>query len=303
MSHRISRRTFLSIIAAVAVAPACAPRPRKHRLGIALGGGGARGIAHIPMLEVLDELQIRPYRIAGTSIGAIMGALYASGLSSAAIRDLIDRLTVSKHEKWSDALFRKDVMRWLSFLDPTLARGGLLDSTDFLKFLRDTIQRDSFEELDIPLKVVAADFWKREQVVFESGELFPAIKASMAIPGLFVPVKHRGHVLVDGSMVNPVPYDLLLKECDVVVAIDVLDTRSAGPDDTPSYLETTFNSFQIMQAAIVREKLQRQAPEVYIRPELENIRVLDFYKADEIYLQARAGQDLLRRRLRRLFHL
>ena len=104
-------------------------------------------------------------------------------------------------------------------------------------------------------------------------------------------------------MVNPVPYDLLLKECDVVVAIDVLGTRSAGPDDRPSYLETTSNSFQIMQAAIVREKLRRQAPEIYIRPKLENIRVLEFYKADEIYLQARAGQNRLRRRLRRLFNL
>jgi NTE family protein len=249
------------------------------------------------MLEVLDELGIRPYRIAGSSIGAVMGGLYAAGLSGAAIRALVGRYTGSADESWLASLFREDLAGWLRFIKPDLGHGGLIDSAPFVRFLQETTGCSRFAELQRPLAVVAADFWRRAQVVFEDGPLAPALQASVALPGLFPAVEYDGRTLADGGLVNPVPYDLLLDDCDLVVAIDVLGERTPQGDDGPSLLESIFNGFHIMQNAIVREKLARRPPQVYVRPPLENVRVLEFYKADEIYRQSLPAQQRLRRAL------
>ncbi len=282
----ISRRTFLAVLAAGATAVACEPywrgRPGRDEVGVALGGGGAKGLAHILMLEALDETGVRPCRMAGTSIGAVMGMLYAAGLSGRDIRALFEEVVITE---------------WLGFLDPDLGRGGLVDTGDFMAFVQGEIQQTSFDELEIPLEVVAADLWARKQVVFEEGPLLPAVKASMALPGLFTPVRHAGRVLVDGGLVNPVPYDLLVDECAVTVAIDVHGTSLSAEDGMPSYWETTFNSVQIMQEAILSEKLKRLPPTIYIRPELRGIRVLEFYRSEEIYRQAAPAKEELKRRL------
>lgn len=297
----MQRRDLLKLFLLSVLAPACGRGPRKNRVGIALGGGGAKGLAHIPMLEVLDAAGIRPYRIAGTSIGAVIGCLYAAGMSGSAIRQLVDELTVSERENWLDSLFNEDIGRWLEFIELKLGKGGLIESNAFIDYLQEKIGRSRFEQLKIPLSIVATDFWNREQVVFESGDLLNAVKASMAVPGLFNPVNHDGRVLVDGGLVNPVPYDLLLEDCDLVIAIDVLGNRTPDTQNGPTYFETTFNTFQIMQAAIMREKRQCNPPQIYIKPDLRDIRVLDFYKADDIYRQARPASRELNKRLSRIF--
>ncbi|MBD3670803.1 MAG: patatin-like phospholipase family protein [Gammaproteobacteria bacterium] len=294
----MNRRDFLKASLAASLVSACDLFKVRGKIGLALGGGGAKGLAHILMLEVLDELELRPHRIAGTSIGSVMGALYASGMSGKEIRELIDRLTVSDNESWLDSLFDEDVGRWWDIVELQLGRGGLVDSAAFADFLNETMGITRFSELDIPLKVVAADFWDRKQVVFERGELLPAIQGSIAVPGLFSPVEFDGKVLVDGGLVNPVPYDLLFDECEVVIAIDVLGNRTPSPDNGPSYFETTFNTFQILQASILREKMKHRPPDIYIRPDLRDIRVLDFNKVDTIYAQAEPARDELRRSLR-----
>lgn len=294
----MKRRDFLKLSLASSLLAACDMWQVKGKIGLALGGGGAKGLAHIQMLQVLDELNLRPHRIAGTSIGAIMGALYASGMSGQEIQQLIDRLTVSKDESWWSALFEEDVGRWWDIIKIQLGRGGLVDTQGLAGFLREFIPLTQFEDLNIPLKVVAADFWERKQVVFDRGNLFPALQASIAIPGLFSPVNHKGRVLVDGGLVNPVPYDLLFDECEVVIGIDVLGNRTPVSGDDPSYFENTFNTFQIMQASIVREKIKCQPPHIYIHPDLNNIRVLDFHRFEEIYEQARPAQKKLKRALR-----
>jgi NTE family protein len=295
------RREFIQAIAVATLLTGCdrfGGRPGK--IGLALGGGGARGLAHVPMLEVLDELDLRPDYIAGTSIGAVMGVLYASGMTGRQIRALIDRLTVSDDESWLGSLFDEDVGRWWDWLDLRLGRGGLVDSDKFMAFLGEQIGVARFEQLQIPLKVVAAEFWDRQQVVFERGELAPAIQASIAIPGLFNPVRHEGRVLVDGGLVNPVPFDLLLEQCDTVIAVDVLGERTPAQDKTPGYFENLFNTIQISQTAILREKMRRRPPDIYIRPELQDIRVLEFNRVDEIYAQAVPARDELRQALRSL---
>jgi NTE family protein len=297
----MNRRDFLKLTIASSLLASCDAWRTGDTVGLALGGGGARGLAHILMLEVLDELQIRPHRIAGTSIGAVIGAMYAAGMSAREIRGLVDRLTVADDESWLASLFEQDGSRWWDFIELRLGGGGLIDTGAFASFLVETIGVSSFDQLSIPLKVVAADFWKREQVVFETGSLSPAIQASIAIPGLFNPLQHHGRVLVDGGLVNPVPYDLLFDDCDIVVAIDVSGNRQPKSDDGPGYFETLFNTLQITQAAILREKMKHRPPHVYIRPPLEDIRVLDFNRVNEIYQQSAPARNRLRIALRQHF--
>jgi NTE family protein len=297
----MNRRDFLKLGLASSLLGSCDAWKTGGRLGLALGGGGARGLAHILMLEVLDDLGISPHRIAGTSIGAVFGSMYAAGMSGHEIRQLVDRLTVSKNESWLSGLFEQDLGRWWDLINLKLGSGGLIDTDAFAGFIRETTGVSRFDQLSIPLKIVAADFWEREAVVFESGSLGPAIQASIAIPGLFSPVQHRGRVLVDGGLVNPVPYDLLFDDCDVVVAIDVSGNRNPKTDNGPGYFETVFNTMQITQAAILREKMKLRQPHIYIRPGLEDIRVLDFNRVDEIYQQSRTAADKLRRELRQRY--
>jgi len=299
MGRQMDRRNFLKLCITSAVLAGCEVGRRYEKIGLALGGGGARGLAHVPMLEVLDDLGMRPHRIAGTSIGAVLGALYASGMSGRQIRDLIDRLTVSRDESWLGALFKEDVAHWWRLIEMQLGHGGLVDTKGFAGFIGDILGVAHFEGLGIPLKVVATDFWESRQVVFEAGDLLPALQATIAIPGLFSPVHHRGRVLVDGGLVNPVPYDLLFDECDLVIAIDVAGRRHPKSPDGPGYFETVFHAMQIMQASIVREKMAVRPPHVYIHPELNDIRVLDFNRVDEIYDQALPARHALLKALRR----
>jgi len=299
----LTRRQFTCALgsAALLLPWGCAKKPRADRIGIALGGGGARGLAHILMLEVLDELGIQPYRISGTSIGAIVGVLYASGKSGREIRQLVDELTVGSNESWFDALSEQRVLRWLAFLLPELRRGGLLNPEGFINFLSETVGIKTFNELKIPLQVVATDFWKREAVALSSGELMPAVQASMALPGVSAAVEINDRLLVDGGLVNPVPYDLIQFESDFTIAVDVTGTRTPDDDQNPNYLDTTFDAFQILQTAVLREKMKHNPPNLYIRPEIRDVRVLEFYKFEAIFEQAQVKKDLLKRELERQF--
>jgi NTE family protein len=269
------------------------------RVGIALGGGGAKGLAHISMLEVLDELGVRPHRISGTSIGAIMGVLYASGLSARDMREGIGELTAVPRtvKEWIDA---RQLPGWVEFIGLDVGRGRLLQVDRFLAELERVIGVPVFEELAIPLKVVAADFWARSEVVFDAGPIIPAVAASFALPGIFKPVLLDGRVLVDGGSVNPLPYDLLTDDCDIVIAIDVSGARRPAVDLLPSYSETIFNTFQIAEQTIVNEKLKARPPTLYIEPEIEDVKVLEFHKADQIHEQSGPARDRLRQELEAL---
>jgi len=270
------------------------------KIGIALGGGGAKGLAHILMLEVIDELGIKPHRIAGTSIGAIAGMLYASGMSGKNIRENIEQMSLMEEDSFTDAFTKKDVFKWLQFIDIGWKDGGLLKADSFLDHLMQEVKISTFEELTIPLMVVAADFWNREQIVFETGDLRTAVHASMAIPGIFNPVVIDRQVLVDGGVVNPVPYDLVLNDCDITIAIDVMGNRTESEDLIPSFSESIFNTFQIMQKSILRQKIAAHPPDIYIAPDIVDIQMLEFYKAEEVFRQAQSARDQLRTELEKL---
>lgn len=286
--------------AAAAGAPRASRRARPQRIGLALGSGGANGLAHILMLEAFEEAGVRPHCLAGSSIGAIVGALYASGRSAGDIREIVAEVVGRPGDTVLETIVDRRLLRWSEFLDVEVGSGGLIDSQGFLRFLYGHLRRSTFAELDIPLKVVATDFWAREQVVLDTGELLPAIQASMAIPGLFTPVVLEGRVLVDGGTVNPVPYDLLWDECDAVVAVDVVGRKTPPGDRIPGLFDSVFNTFEAMQTAITDAKRAHRPPAVYVVPEIVDIRTLEFYKAEEIYAQARPAKERLKRELQRL---
>jgi NTE family protein len=266
---------------------------------MALGSGGASGLAHVLMLGVLDELGIRPRRLAGASIGSVIGVLYAAGLSASDIHGIIDSLTVSSDESWFDAVFAEDVARSAKFIDLTTQRGGIVEADAFVDFLREKTGCERFEDLDIPLQVVATDFWSRQQVVFDRGELWPAIRASMAVPGLFAPVQHDDRILVDGGLVNPVPYDVFPDGCGITIGVDVLGKRTPDGSSVPSYFDTSFNTFQIMQASIINAKLEQHPPDIFLRPDIRNVRVLDFYRFEKIFRESEPERVRLRSELRK----
>jgi NTE family protein len=269
------------------------------KVGLALGGGGAKGLAHILMLQALDAAGVKPVAIAATSIGAIMASLYAAGRSGDEIYAGITEL-VATPKSLQEAFEAKQLFAWLEYLDLDIGRGSILQVDRFLDDLEGEVGVSRIEDLPTPLKIVATDFWRREEVVFDSGPIIPAVAASFAIPGVFKPVVMGERVLVDGGSVNPLPYDLLEDECDLVIAIDVMGRRSPPEDLLPSYTETLFNTFQIAEKSILREKFKRLKPEIYIEVQVEGVRVLDFHKVDHVFEQAQSARQELDDALREL---
>ncbi len=267
------------------------------KIGLALGGGGARGLAHIPMLQVLDELGIRPHCIAGTSIGAIIGAIYASGVSGSTMRERSGRMLITDGDSLREVLSKKDALSWIKLLDIDFLGNALFRGDAFVEFLYRQIETSTFEQLSIPLKVVATDFWNSSQVVFESGDLLMAIKASMGLPGVFSPVHMNGGTFIDGGCVNPLPHDIL-SGCDFIVAVNVMGRiGQGGRRSSPNAVRAVLETFNIMQRSIIAEKLSKRPPDIYIEPQIMNVDLLEFHKAPEIYAQADQAAKELRSRL------
>ncbi|MBI5250195.1 MAG: patatin-like phospholipase family protein [Desulfomonile tiedjei] len=268
------------------------------KVGIALGGGGVRGLAHVSILQVLDDLQIRPAVISGTSMGAIVGALYAAGMSAKEIREDIERHLILSNDTWRDVVEkREDLLKWVYAFKPDFSGSGLINAEGILNFMLSEIKVRSFEDLEIPLLVVAADYWSAEEVIFEKGELLPAIRASMAVPGVFSPVPVEGRIMVDGGVVNLVPYDLLIDRADFIIAVNVSRVRSASGPEIPNALESVLGTFDIMQTTMLSDKLKRLKPDIYIWPQIRDVRMLDFGKIEEVFAQAASSAEGLRQEL------
>ena len=265
------------------------------RIGLALGGGGARGLAHIPVLEVLDEMGVVPAAIAGTSIGSIIGAGYCGGLSGAELREI----TTAIFRKRTDALGRLWQLRPRRFAD-LFAGGGLaqFDATRVLEvFAGPSIPRD-FADLRIPLTVVATDFYDCQQVTIRSGDLHQAVAASIAIPVVFKPVTFQSRVMIDGGVVNPLPFDILPPGLDIVIAVDVIGSPiPRNGRRLPSASDSIFGATQILMQTITAEKLKTQAPDILIRPDIDGFRVLNFLKAEEILRVCEPVKEEVRQKL------
>ena len=268
------------------------------RIGLALGGGGARGGVHVRVLEMLDDMGVQPAVISGTSIGAIVGALYGAGLSGKQIRERVEKITISEKDTWRDIFDkRKNLLRWVDALIPEVGSGGLLRSDKFVEYLFEDLEAERFEDLRIEMKIVCCDFWTAEEVVFDSGSLMAPLKATMAVPGVFAPVLLQDRVLIDGGVVNPVPFELILNACDVSIAVDIGAERVQGERQLPGVFDAIFGTFQILQRALMNEKLEHARPDIYLRPEIRDVRLMQFDKMNQVYEQSLPALEQMKKEL------
>lgn len=274
--------------------------PQKHDIGLALGGGGARGLAHIAMLEAFDELGIKPGIISGTSIGAIFGAAYASGISGKDLRAHTKDVLSRRFGLVRD-LFAARSHSLQRLLNPFASRTAILDPLAVLDLVMPKTMPTSFDDLKIPLKIVASDFYDQEPIVFTDGAVLPAVAASMALPVIFQPVMFNGRAMIDGGLTNPLPFDLLLQDARIIVAIDVTGAPVPDPKRTaPTAFEALFASAFLFESSIVKEKLKASQPDILISAGTSKFQVLDFLKVDDILAAAEPAKEKLKAQLDRI---
>ncbi|HUW38101.1 MAG TPA: patatin-like phospholipase RssA [Rhodocyclaceae bacterium] len=277
----------------------------KPRLGIALGAGSARGWAHIGVLTALAEAGIEPDIVCGCSIGAFVGAAYVNG-------------DLEKLEHWVAALDWKGVFGMFDFS----LKGGLIKGEKLIDFFsRNFVDRD-FAALPKPFACVATDLESGREIWLKEGSVAAAVRASIALPGLFTPQQHDGRLLVDGALVNPVPVSLCRAQgADVVIAVDLGSDRSghlhrndgvAVPSDNwrsrllqrfgrngangtepmlPSLVEVLVASVNIMQVRISRSRLAGEPADLALEPRLAQIGLMDYHRGVESIAEGRAAVE------------
>jgi NTE family protein len=261
--------------------------------GIAFGGGGARGLAHIHVIEALDEMGIRPVAIAGSSIGAIMGAGMAAGMTGRDIHDYA-RSILGRRAQVASRMWRARPGTFAEAMEGGL-RVSQFNVERILKAFLPEAVPETFAELKIPLKVTATDFFGHRLAVFSDGELHSALAASAAIPAVFRPVTRDGRMLIDGGIYNPVPFDLIEHEADIIIAIDVVGAPTEAERKRPTSVDLMFGATQLMMQSIIANKLRQCQPDILIRPPVSRFRVLDFLKVDAVMAETIAVKDELKR--------
>ncbi|WP_185984894.1 patatin-like phospholipase family protein [Aureimonas mangrovi] len=269
------------------------------RIGLALGGGGARGITHIHVLAAFDDLGIRPAAIAGSSIGAMLGAAYAAGMSAREIEDYaLDHLGNSRSVL--SHLWRTRAASFAEFIAEGGFRIGQMNAERVIGEFMPIGMPHTFEELDIPLTVTATCFYEACGCNIDEGDLVSALAASIALPAVFRPVVRDGSILIDGGICNPLPYDLLADYCTTTVAVDV-----TGPPDgsegrrsvVPTQIDTMMGASQLMMHAVIEMKRRYDPPGLLIRPPVSRYRVLDFMRVasilkDTAFVREEAKRDI-----------
>ena len=282
--------------------------PRKPVLGLALGSGSARGWAHIGVIRTLQEAGFSPDVVAGTSIGALVGSVYAGGSPE----------TFDAFERWVESLTWREV---LSFFDVGFS-GGLIKGEKLMSFLAENFVDIQLADLKRPFACVATELSSGREVWLRSGPVIDAVRASIALPGLFSPAISDGRLLADGALVNPVPVSLCRAlGADIVIAVDlgsdVIGRRINGKKDSaakveasgdipppewmarirrwlgreenapdplainmPSMLDVMATSINIMQVRIARSRMAGEPPDILIAPRLAALGMLDYDRAE-----------------------
>jgi len=246
---------------------------------LALGAGGARGLAHIAIVEALDEMGVKPAAIAGCSIGAVIGAGYAAGLTGREMRRHIISLAHDRSEVMRRVMGAR-AAAWSELLGAGFGNPFVADPSKFYDAFFGELLPTNFIDLKIPLTVIATDLHGREALMVSEGPLKPAVSASMAIPGLVQPLEIEGRVLVDGGVTDPLPFTCLRGKADVIVAIDV--SGAVGERSVPDPWESLFSAIGVMGHTIVQYKLKEGGPDLVLRPNIGFFRMLDFLRASAI---------------------
>ncbi len=288
----------------------------KTKIGIALGSGSARGWAHVGVLRELAAAGVMPDLICGSSIGALIGAVYACG-------------KLDEFEAWIRDLDTKEVVRYFDF--SIRGRGGLIEGKRLFDFFRDQVGELAIEDLERPYASVATDLVTGREVWLQSGPVLDAMRASIALPGLFTPLHRQGTWLADGGLVNPVPVSLCrAMGAEVVIAVDlssdvagrrvrrlvngsseprrdspgarlldkILDELKqrasalalpAAAADAPGMFDVMADSLTIMQERITRSRMAGDPPDLRLAPRVAHIGLLEFDRADEAITEGRAS--------------
>ncbi len=253
-----------------------------RRIGIAFGGGGARGLSHLGVFQRLMERGISIHCVAGTSIGAIMGAVVASNSIDRAIRWCAD-------PDW------KKLPR--IFFEPHLTSKALIRGDRIGDLLGELIPARTFGELIMPFAAVATDLHSGERVVIREGDLLSAVRASMSVPGVFRPVERDGRILIDGGLVDPVPV-LACRElgADTVIAVDVNPPESAEGRksfEQMNMVDVLLDTFRIFNCEMTRRVLSECRPDILVRPNVGSVKLLDFRNANRLVELGRQAVDAL----------
>ena len=257
------------------------------RLAVALGGGAARGFAHVGALEVLDEAGIHPDMVVGTSAGSVVAALYASGIRGRHLEDAAQSLDQNAITDWM-----------LPFFNRGLLRGSALE-----RFINQKVGQRPIQSMPLPLGIVATDLQTGDGILFRSGNTGQAVRASSSVPGVFEPVRIGSRDYVDGGLVAPVPVNYARQMgADIVVAIDISSSpRSAA---THGQLDILLQTFTIMGQNLARFELKEA--DVVIRPQVGNFGAADFQARHDAILEgekaAQAALPLIREAIRRVAH-
>jgi len=280
------------------------------KIGIALGGGGAKGLAHIGVLKVLEGHGIVPDMVAGTSIGALIGALY------------LLRGDIRTVEAYALGFENSNLYPYLA---PRPSSSGLISEKRVQAFLNGLFGARRIESLDRPFFCPAADIRRGREVMFDRGSLQRAVRASISVPVIFKPVRLGKSYLVDGGLLNPVPVDVLKKHgCTFTIAVNVITPRparprrakktSAGeklllarlddffsrklisgrPDQEPNVIETFLATMEIMQEKLIAARLRNDLPDATIHVDVSTVKFFEFYRPAEII---RRGEAAARREI------
>ena len=242
-----------------------------ERIGVALGGGGARGVAHIAYLKAMEECGIKPCVISGTSSGSIVGALYAGGMSPDDMYAAIERMFSVRRD---EARSIKQFKRMPENLVTSLVK----------KYLYRILPQHRFEDLHIPLKIVATNFHSLEERVFDSGDVLSAVMGSIAFPGVFSPQIIDDQYYMDGGATNIVPFDTIRDECDVLIAVDVSKVRENTYKVSPK--KAVKATWAATQEALIRHKLQSSPVDLFERPSFHKVKTMEFNKYKRVYQRA-----------------
>lgn len=256
------------------------PIVKSPSIGVAFGGGGARGFAHINVIEALDELGVRPSLLIGTSIGSVMGAAYASGMSGKELKEYAIDSISSRRSLYARFWRTRSGNLWdlmskgpQSVMKFNIER--LLDG-----FLPSSMP-NQFEQLRIPFKAIATDFYGECDHVMTSGHLLSALAASSCIPAVFAPVIRDNCTLIDGGTTNPVPFEYLKGEVDIVIGVDIVGTtKTLNP--MKSTIETAYGASQIFQKSLIDMKAAVHKPDLILKPDVSQFRTMEFMRVREI---------------------
>ena len=243
---------------------------KKNKIGIALGGGAARGYAHIGVLNAIDELNIPISYVSGTSIGSFIGALYTSG-----------NLKTFENEVRSRNSFMKDV---LFKLDPVFPKLSIMNGNEVIKIFKELTDIRTFEELDIPLTTVATDIINNKKIESNKGDIINAIKASIAIPGVLTPTYVNENLCVDGGLIDPVPLQSIVDMgSDITLAVNLYGLQSSEKkDNNYNIVDIVDRSAKIILNNVTHLSLKNNEPDILIEPPIDQFKGWDFHKSNEL---------------------